>query len=76
MSLKIDPKVERDLARLADMQNVTVNSLLREYTIKQAKYWEDLNEDMKRFDHIKKKGGIPHDEMMDWLEGLASGKSV
>jgi len=33
-------------------------------------------EDMLRLASIKKDGGIPHDEIMDWLENLAAGKSV
>ena len=76
MSLDIDPKVERDLTKLADMQNVTVNVLLREFTAKQRKYLEGLNQDMQRLEEMKKDGGIPHDEMIDWLEDLATGKAL
>jgi len=75
MSLEIDPQIEKDLTQLANMKNVSVNGLLREFTVKQKQYFIDLDEDMRRLDAMKKDGGIPHDEMMDWLEDLAQGKA-
>ena len=39
-------------------------------------YHTEKAEDMERLADVKENGGIPHDEMMDWLDDLAAGKNV
>ena len=75
MSLNIDPQIEHDLAELAGMKNISVNTLLREFTVDQKRYWKERAEDKARLEKLKKGGGIAHNDMMDWVDNLATGKT-
>ena len=70
MSLNIDPNIERDLAELAGLKNVSVNALLREFTTEQKRYWKERAEDMTRLDNVKKNGGVSQDKMEAHFEDL------
>lgn len=70
MSLNIDPQIERDLSKLADMRNITVNALLRDFTAEQKRYWRERSEDADSLDAMQKGEFIDQGTMLSKMDGL------
>ena len=73
MKVQPDDKTEARILKLAALQQVPPEQLAAEWLRKVSKYQEETAEDMQRLADMEADGGIPHDEMMDWLEQFALG---
>ena len=73
MKVQPDDKTEARILKLAALQQVPPEQLAADWLRQVSKYQEETAEDMQRLASIDEDGGIPHDEMMGWLEGFAAG---
>jgi len=73
MRIQLDDKTQTRISNLAALRNVAPEQLAAEWLKQVSKYQEETAEDMRRLASIDEDGGIPHDEMMDWLEDFAAG---
>ncbi len=82
MKIDIDAQTETRLKEIATSGNLTPETLAAEILEQQIKdkdqalYWRERAEDMSRLKNMQQNGGVPHGEMMGWVEDLAAGKDV
>ena len=80
MDINIDDKTAAHLQAIADHQNKPPELVAAEWLsqVSQQRFIADQTreDDMQRLAAMKANGGIPHDDMMDWLDDLAAGKDV
>lgn len=70
MSIKIDPKIERDLSELAALKNMYVNALLREFTADQKRYWKERAEDQASLEAMENGDYISQDAMFSKMDDM------
>ena len=70
MSIEIDPKIERDLTELAVLKNMSVNALLREFTIEQKRYWKERAEDQASLEAMENGDYISQDAMLSKMDKM------
>lgn len=70
MSLEIDPQIERDLSKLADLKNISVNTLLRDFTAEQKRYWEERTEDMDSLKLMQNGEFVDQDTMLSKFDSM------
>jgi predicted transcriptional regulator len=70
MSIEIDPKIERDLTELAVLNNMSVNALLREFTIEQKRYWKERAEDQASLEAMENGDYISQDAMFSKMDKM------
>lgn len=72
MDIQLDNETIEQLSALAVLNNMSTDALVAKWVRREAVKAENL----ERLSEMKKNGGIPHDEMMDWLDDLTAGKAV
>ncbi len=72
MDIQLDNETREQLSALAVLHNMSTDDLVAKWVRREAVKAENL----ERLEEMKKNGGIPHNEMMDWLDDLAAGKAV
>lgn len=76
MQITLDSKTKARLSVVAAIQNTSPEEVATELLRQASKYHAERVEDQQRLDSMRKTGGVPHNEMMGWLDDLASGQNV
>lgn len=72
MDIQLDNETIEQLSALAVLHNMSTDDLVAKWVRREAVKAENL----ERLKEMKEHGGIPHDEMMNWLDDFAAGKAV
>ena len=76
MKVEIDQKTANKLTALAAINGTSLETLIARAVAKDERYWREYEEDMASLKDMKAHGGVPHDEMMNWLKDSSEDKNV
>ncbi len=80
MDIELTKETEANLAAVAALKEMQPEALaaqmLEEQVRRLALFERERTEDMDRLENMKNSGGVAHDDMMNWLEGLSTGKNI
>lgn len=76
MEIHLDEQTKARISDLAAMRNVKPEQLAAEWLAQVSKHQAEGAEDLQRLAGVRDDGGIPHDDMMTWLDELAAGNNV
>ena len=76
LDIQLDDKTIERLLAVAALQNISTEKLAAEWLRNASKREVEKAEAIARNADMEKNGGIPHDEMMDWVDDLAAGKNI
>ena len=76
MQINLDDKTKARLSTVAAMKKTSPEAVAAELLRQASKYHAERAEDEQRLANLRETGGIPHDEMMHWLDDLATGQNV
>lgn len=78
--IKLDQETKDRLKALAEREERTPHWIMKKaidvYLQEQERYWQEREEDMKRYQDILLTGGVPHEDVDEWLQGIIDGKDV
>lgn len=72
MDIQLDNETKAQLSALAELHNMSTADLVAKWVRRESVKAENK----KRLNDMKENGGIPHDDMMEWLDNFAAGKAV